>query len=333
MRPSPTQPNNKHITDMAKHTAIYLLLSLASGSVAIASIGRNNELDGTHHQHRQDASAASHLMCAFAGRGTGANFEIIMSHHRHGRGLNVALSSSRFSRWSGLAPRGHINQHHRPSDIVMRSSASTANIQDDANQSNPPFNTPSSQYPLVIIIGGSGFLGTQIRHQLQERDVHYISTSTPDTVVKNQGTNPGEEFVSLDLTSDNAEDEFYTLLLRSAGGDEGGKWKRISIISAMGTIGTKNDAQVNAALVRAISGAHRINSNESIDATVEKFVMIGNPKRVRKLARSVPFLKGYADGKEVGTHYHLQRMWSIDHWLNSSRFAFIHTIYRRLRQL
>jgi hypothetical protein len=215
----------------------------------------------------------------------------------------------------------------------MRSSASTANIQDDANQSNPPFNTPSSQYPLVIIIGGSGFLGTQIRHQLQERDVHYISTSTPDTVVKNQGTNPGEEFVSLDLTSDNAEDEFYTLLLRSAGGDEGGKWKRISIISAMGTIGTKNDAQVNAALVRAISGAHRINSNESIDATVEKFVMIGNPKRVRKLARSVPFLKGYADGKEVGTHYHLQRMWSIDHWLNSSRFAFIHTIYRRLRQL
>ena len=63
----------------------------------------------------------------------------------------------------------------------------------------------------------------------------------------------------------------------------------------MGTIGTKDDEKVNAALTKAIKSAHEANNNNDL---VKSFVMIGNTKRVRRLARKVSFLKGYAEGKD-----------------------------------
>ena len=78
----------------------------------------------------------------------------------------------------------------------------------------------------------------------------------------------------------------------------------MAVISAMGSIGTNKDEEVNAALSRAIRGAHRINNNGEEDEkkiVVERFVMIGNTERVRRLASNLPFLKGYASGKEVRT--------------------------------
>mmetsp|Transcript_8446 Transcript_8446/g.17788 ORF Transcript_8446/g.17788 Transcript_8446/m.17788 type:complete len:146 (-) Transcript_8446:193-630(-) len=63
----------------------------------------------------------------------------------------------------------------------------------------------------------------------------------------------------------------------------------------MGVIGTKDDEHVNAALVNAIRGAKRADQESEI---IKRFVMIGNPRRVRRLSKKLPFLKGYANGKE-----------------------------------
>ena len=79
----------------------------------------------------------------------------------------------------------------------------------------------------------------------------------------------------------------------------------------MGSIGTDQDEEVNSALSNAIKGAYRVNLSSSISSSqdadgngseekiVERFIMIGNTDKVRRLASNVPFLKGYASGKEV----------------------------------
>ncbi|KAL7537489.1 hypothetical protein ACHAXR_007848, partial [Thalassiosira sp. AJA248-18] len=147
------------------------------------------------------------------------------------------------------------------------------------------------EYPLVVVVGGSGFLGSEIRRQLQERGVKYIATST-----KGGGE---EKFAPLDLTATDAEEQFYSLIANSDA-------EKVAVISAMGTIGTSEDEVVNSALARAIKGAHRANivdnggdgDDGDKKVAVERFIMIGNTDRVRKLARNVPFLKGYASGKD-----------------------------------
>jgi len=146
---------------------------------------------------------------------------------------------------------------------------------------------------LVIIIGGTGFLGTEIRKQLQDRGIQYIATTTPATFRK---MSEKDKFVPLDLTAENAQQEFYDIVSSAVKGDGTTPAKEVAVIAAMGTIGTKDDEKVNSALAEAIKGAHRVNVND--DDLVKSFVMIGNTKRVRRLARQVSFLKGYAEGKD-----------------------------------
>ena len=152
---------------------------------------------------------------------------------------------------------------------------------------------------VVIIIGGTGFLGTEIRHQLQERGMNFIATTTPSTY---RNMNEKGNFVPLDLTAENAQQDFYDIISTVIKADDRYA-KEIAVIAAMGTIGTKDDEKVNAALAEAIRGAHRVNvkvDNENIDDyLVKSFVMIGNTKRVRRLARKISFLKGYAEGKDA----------------------------------
>lgn len=169
----------------------------------------------------------------------------------------------------------------------------TAIEQEQSKQSNP--SEPNER--LVIIIGGTGFLGTEIRKQLQERGIQYIATTTPATFRKM--SEKDKLFVPLDLTAENAQQDFYNIVSSAVQGD-GSSAKEVAVIAAMGTIGTKDDEKVNAALAEAIRGAHRVNAdNEDNDDLVKSFVMIGNTKRVRRLARKVSFLQGYATGKDV----------------------------------
>eukprot|EP00579_Thalassiosira_antarctica_P025888 CAMPEP_0202002460 /NCGR_PEP_ID=MMETSP0905-20130828/8294_1 /ASSEMBLY_ACC=CAM_ASM_000554 /TAXON_ID=420261 /ORGANISM="Thalassiosira antarctica, Strain CCMP982" /LENGTH=558 /DNA_ID=CAMNT_0048559365 /DNA_START=240 /DNA_END=1916 /DNA_ORIENTATION=+ len=173
------------------------------------------------------------------------------------------------------------------------SSAATENSKASSeNQATPARVARASapEYPLVLLIGGSGFLGSEIRHQLQERGVRYIATSTSNTAAGNKD----DEFVPLDLTASDAGEQFYQLISTSVKSSDNPN--RIAVISAMGAIGTDKDEQVNAALAAAIRASHRANDGDK--DVVERFVMIGNTDRVRRLARNVSFLKGYASGKD-----------------------------------
>ncbi len=154
----------------------------------------------------------------------------------------------------------------------------------EQQQSNP--NEPTER--LVIIIGGTGFLGSEIRKQLEDRGIQYIATTTPATF-RRMGEK--DKFVSLDLTTENAQQDFYNIISNAMNGDDTSA-KEVAIIAAMGSIGTKDDEKVNAALTKAIKAA------SAHDDFVKSFLMIGNAKRVRRLARKVSFLKGYAEGKD-----------------------------------
>ncbi len=141
---------------------------------------------------------------------------------------------------------------------------------------------------LVIVIGGTGFLGTELRKQLDDRGIQYIATTTPSTFSK---MSKKDKFVSLDLIAENAQQDFYNIISDAMKGNDTST-KELAIIAAMGSIGTKDDEEVNAALTKAIKAASAHND------LVKSFVMIGNTKRVRRLARKVSFLKGYAEGKD-----------------------------------
>jgi len=166
--------------------------------------------------------------------------------------------------------------------LLTRRAASTSSIEPRSENEETVFeqqtNPKGPNERLVIIIGGTGFLGTEIRHQLQERGVNYIATTTPATF---RNMKEKDKFVPLDLTAENAQQDFYDTI-SSAMKDDGTSAKEVAVIAAMGTIGTKDDEKVNAALAEAIKGAHRVNAE--------------NDKR--RLARRVSFLKGYADGKD-----------------------------------
>jgi len=190
--------------------------------------------------------------------------------------------------------------------------AMTVKSSSSVTSSSTPLIEPGSAR-LIIIIGGSGFLGTEIRRQLQERGVKYIATTTPTTFKRmneiNGTDSKKDKFVPLDLTAEGAQEDFYNIVSSASmqgGGDDddGTSTKEIAVIAAMGTIGARDDKKVNAALAEAIKGSHRVNvdavgkGGDSVDDVVKCFVMIGNTKRVRRLARRVSFLKGYAEGKD-----------------------------------
>ncbi|EJK58389.1 hypothetical protein THAOC_21495 [Thalassiosira oceanica] len=103
----------------------------------------------------------------------------------------------------------------------------------------------------------------------------------------------GDRFTPLDLTSSDAQDSFLGIV-RDCASDG----NAVSVISCMGSIGTSGDEAVNGALINAVRGAMQASDQDQSPVEVRRFVTIGNTDRVRDLARSVPFLRGYATGKD-----------------------------------
>jgi len=227
-------------------------------------------------------------------------FSSLQYHHR--RGSSFRNPPQKLLQNQALRTIKHsIDNRASQSSIALHSSIRDNSITPKANvaRSSGSFNTPK-EYPLIVIIGGSGFLGSEIRKQLRDRGVEYVATRTSNTSTSSSSSDDDEEFVSLDLTSPNAGEQFYKLLSNSI---QKSSSKKVAVISAMGTIGTEKDAAVNSALVRAIEAARNVNydndgTGEEEKLVVERFVMIGNTDRVRRLARKVDFLKGYASGKD-----------------------------------
>ena len=260
-----------------------------------------------------------HILCAFSSH-----------HHCSTTSISKKRPCHRHSTSIPFVNKALISKQHQ-SNVKLYQSTSTPTQSTSSSLISNKSNRDSDKYPLIILIGGSGFLGSEIRNQLKRRNLHYIATSTSG---KSGSTDEEEKFVKLDLTSNNAEEQVYQLIMSQLTTtdtpEEGSTSNKVAIISAMGSIGTNQDELVNSALSNAIMGAHRVNnlssfiSSSSVPSSpefttdrkgsddnkvVERFIMIGNTGRVRRLASNIPFLKGYASGKEV--HYD----WSCGHLL------------------
>mmetsp|Transcript_12681 Transcript_12681/g.21148 ORF Transcript_12681/g.21148 Transcript_12681/m.21148 type:complete len:472 (-) Transcript_12681:449-1864(-) len=131
--------------------------------------------------------------------------------------------------------------------------------------------TPPPPTSKILLLGASGFLGQEIVQQAKDRpNIELICTSRSGK----------DGAVVIDLTAPDAEEKIAELAKGCTG-----------VISTVGSLsGTSDDRVINAATSAAARGAS--------SAGTQRFVAIGNNPRVRRLSKSVPFLKDYATGKE-----------------------------------
>jgi uncharacterized protein YbjT (DUF2867 family) len=122
----------------------------------------------------------------------------------------------------------------------------------------------SASRKTVLVIGDTGFLGSEIVSQLEQLDIDYKTAS------KSAG---------VDITAPDAAQQIQGL---AKGCD--------AVISTVGSIGNKEDERINAASGQAAIGAKQ--------AGVQRFVVIGNDPQVREFSKSCPPLQNYASGKE-----------------------------------
>lgn len=120
----------------------------------------------------------------------------------------------------------------------------------------------------VLVLGGTGFVGSRVVDRLKLAGVDVVATSTDGR----------DNTVALDITSDAASDAVKKL---SQGCD--------AVVSCVGAIGTDVDEAVNAGTGFAAVGAKA--------AGVGSFVYITVAPEVREFAKDIDFLKGYMAGK------------------------------------
>lgn len=282
--------------------------SAALGNYCGGDGNNKNVRFGIFAQRQNVDASSSTASCAFLS-------PIPIAHQRTRSNVNVHPSTAPATATIHSLQQTQSKSTFSNSKLCMSMSASSSSTDTNIAASPTSSNTQQPNYPLIILIGGSGFLGSEIRRQLNERCIDYIATATPSTVAA-KSTDADETYAALDLTADDAEEQFYNLIQKSIGDTtttataNKKKQRKVAVISAMGSIGTADDEKVNSALVHAIKGAHRVNTEHKTtssdndnndngdDVLVEKFVMIGNTETVRRVARNVPFLQGYASGKD-----------------------------------
>ncbi|KAG7364982.1 NAD-dependent epimerase/dehydratase [Nitzschia inconspicua] len=122
--------------------------------------------------------------------------------------------------------------------------------------------------PKVLVLGGTGFVGSRVVRALQEQGVSVTATSRDGR----DGT------VALDVTKTDVAKEIESLAKGFS-----------AIISCIGAIGSPNDGVVNAASGLAAQGAKA--------AGVERFVYISVAPEVKEFAKGIDFLDEYMKGK------------------------------------
>ena len=123
---------------------------------------------------------------------------------------------------------------------------------------------PTSK-PSILVLGGSGFVGSAICSKLDELGISFVAPRHDE----------------LDVTKSDAELKVADVCLQNS---------CTAVISTIGSINTPEDEVINAASGKAAVGARM--------GGCQRFVFIGNDENVRDLSKSIPFLKGYAAGKE-----------------------------------
>ena len=122
----------------------------------------------------------------------------------------------------------------------------------------------------VLVLGGSGFVGSRVVKTLKDQGVDVVATST----------NGRDGTVAFDATKSGIDiaKEIEDLSKGCT-----------AVISCIGAIGTPNDKAVNAATGLAARGAKA--------AGVERFVYISVAPEVKEFAQGIDFLKDYMAGK------------------------------------
>lgn len=140
------------------------------------------------------------------------------------------------------------------------------------SQSNPSF-ASDGQYSdaKVLVLGGTGFVGSEVCKQLQALGVDYMATSRDG-----RGGTKALDFTNPSL---NVATEVEALAKGFT-----------AVISCIGAIGTSDDEVVNAGSGLAALGAKA--------AGVKNFVYISVAPEVREAAKGVSFLQNYMVGKQ-----------------------------------
>jgi NADPH:quinone reductase-like Zn-dependent oxidoreductase len=128
-----------------------------------------------------------------------------------------------------------------------------------------------SQRPTkVLVLGGSGFVGSRVVKKLKAQGVEVLSTST----------NGRDGTIAFDATQKDIAivNEIESLSKGCT-----------AVISCIGSIGTPNDNSINAATGLAAKGAKA--------AGVDRFVYISVAPEVKEFAKGIDFLKDYMEGK------------------------------------
>jgi len=130
--------------------------------------------------------------------------------------------------------------------------------------------SPSPRPTKVLVLGGSGFVGSRVVKKLKAQGVEVLSTST----------NGRDGTIAFDATK-NGIDIAKEIESLSKG--------CTAVISCIGSIGTPNDNAINSATGLAAKGAKA--------AGVERFVYISVAPEVREFAKGIDFLEDYMKGK------------------------------------
>lgn len=120
----------------------------------------------------------------------------------------------------------------------------------------------------VLVLGGTGMVGSEVVRQLQSMGVDVVSTST----------NGREGTVALDFTQDDLASKVESLAKGCT-----------AVISCVGVIGTENDAKINAGTGVAAKAAKA--------AGAKHFSYISVAPEVREFGRGFDFLESYMEGK------------------------------------
>mmetsp|Transcript_8827 Transcript_8827/g.18333 ORF Transcript_8827/g.18333 Transcript_8827/m.18333 type:complete len:317 (-) Transcript_8827:71-1021(-) len=148
---------------------------------------------------------------------------------------------------------------------------------------------PAPKGTKVLVLGGSGFVGSRVVSKLKAQGVEVVSTST----------NGRDGTIAFDATAsgiDIAKD--IESLAKGC----------TAVISCIGSIGTPSDKAINAATGLAAKGAKA--------AGVERFVYISVAPEVKEFAKGIDFLKDYMAGKSFSQD-------SVESYFPSSKHVFI----------
>ncbi|CAB9506842.1 expressed unknown protein [Seminavis robusta] len=123
----------------------------------------------------------------------------------------------------------------------------------------------------VLVLGGTGFVGSRVVQQLESLGVTVVATSTDGR----DGT------VALDFTQQDPTAMQQTVQKLAKGS--------VAVVSCIGAIGTDNDKAINAGTGYAVQAAKK--------AGVDRFVYISVAPEVKEFAQDFDFLKDYLEGK------------------------------------